>query len=300
MKRIYITIIVLLSMSFITIIEKRLLYDQYTLPDGYTYRNIEREFQWDTITAHLNSIDRFMERYENFGILYNYKNSRGVAGTVVGSITDEYGAVADSLKTPRWHSIPLYSAESFPKPLIYGRDGTLVAIKSTQHKTHTVINPSKPDEEWITSSKYVIPITIDRVDKVIVVDRTNQNIATLERDNKKWLVRSMNPATTGIHKPPYKRETPLGIYVIHHQVPKMFFVVDGTKRIGGYAPYATRFSGGGYIHGVPVNNPSKKDIEYSKTLGTIPLSHMCVRSATSHAKFIYEWCNKGKTIVIII
>ena len=39
----------------------------------------------------------------------------------------------------------------------------------------------------------------------------------------------------------------------------------------------------------PGNAPRKSLIEYSPTLGTTPRSHMCVRNATSHAKFVYDW-----------
>lgn len=66
----------------------------------------------------------------------------------------------------------------------------------------------------------------------------------------------------------------------------MLFLKDGSSALGGYAPYASRFTNGAYIHGVPVNVPRTAMIEYSWSLGTVPRSHMCVRNATSHAKFI--------------
>lgn len=47
------------------------------------------------------------------------------------------------------------------------------------------------------------------------------------------------------------------------------------KETGGYAPYASRFTDGAYIHGVPVNEPRKTQIEYSWSLGTTP-DHICV------------------------
>ncbi|MFQ6929102.1 MAG: L,D-transpeptidase [Parabacteroides merdae] len=53
------------------------------------------------------------------------------------------------------------------------------------------------------------------------------------------------------------------------------------------------------IHGVPVNAPRKSLIEYSPTLGTTPRSHMCVRNATSHAKFVYDWAPVNETIVFV-
>ena len=66
------------------------------------------------------------------------------------------------------------------------------------------------------------------------------------------------------------------------------------------APYANRFTNGAYIHGVPVNAPRKSLIEYSPSLGTIPRSHMCVRNATSHAQFVYDWAPVNETIVFVL
>lgn len=78
----------------------------------------------------------------------------------------------------------------------------------------------------------------------------------------------------------------------------MVFLKDGSKETGGYAPYASRFTDGAYIHGVPVNEPRKTQIEYSWSLGTTPRSHMCVRNATSHAKFIFDWAPVNETIIL--
>lgn len=55
----------------------------------------------------------------------------------------------------------------------------------------------------------------------------------------------------------------------------MIFLKDGSAATGGFAPYASRFNNGGYIHGVPTNAPATGIIEYSYTLGTIP-AHICV------------------------
>ena len=59
------------------------------------------------------------------------------------------------------------------------------------------------------------------------------------------------------------------------------------------------FTDGAYIHGVPVNAPRKTQIEYSPSLGTTPRSHMCVRNATSHAKFIYDWAPVNELLFCI-
>ena len=110
----------------------------------------------------------------------------------------------------------------------------------------------------------------------------------------------MNPITTGLHRPPYAQETPLGIFLIQEKKQKMIYHKDGTTETGGFAPWASRFTNGAYLHGVPVNVPRTTPIEYSASLGTTPRSHMCVRNATSHAKFIYEWAPAEKTVVFVL
>jgi len=135
---------------------------------------------------------------------------------------------------------------------------------------------------------------------VVVVDVKNQNICALEHVDGGWKIRSMNPATTGKHAPPYAMETPVGIYLLQEQKPKMFYYKDGTTDIAGYAPWASRFTNGAYIHGVPTNSVKAPIIEYSATLGTIPRSHMCVRNASSHAKFVYDWIKPNQSLVIVI
>ncbi len=57
---------------------------------------------------------------------------------------------------------------------------------------------------------------------------------------------------------------------------------------------------GAYIHGVPVNVPRTAMIEYSWSLGTTPRSHMCVRNATSHAKFVFDWAPLYRSLVVVI
>ena len=160
----------------------------------------------------------------------------------------------------------------------------------------------KVSSEWMIPKKYVKVIGDTVVfNKAIFVDRHNQNITALERTEKgKWVVRSMNPSTTGLHRPPYAQETPLGMFVLQEKKVKMIFLKDGSKETGGYAPYASRFTDGAYIHGVPVNEPRKTQIEYSWSLGTTPRSHMCVRNATSHAKFIFDWAPVNETIIFVL
>ena len=60
-------------------IEKKLLYDQHTLSDTYKYGKVERRFQWEKISAFLDSLVAFQERNDGYGVLRNYKNQNGEA-----------------------------------------------------------------------------------------------------------------------------------------------------------------------------------------------------------------------------
>lgn len=282
------------------IIEKELLYDKHTLDDIYPYKDTTRHFQWDKIRDGLAFLEKIQAKPARWAILRNYRNQNGEAPLVKTYKRDSYKRIADTLGIERFQSIPLYALTDTGVPERYGRDGSLVKFLEEGPnfvKAETLYTPGR----WMIPKRYIreIPDTVSFT-KAIFIDRTNQNIVTLEKDSSKWLVRSMNPATTGLHRPPYAQETPLGIFVLQEKKEKMIYLVDGSKETGGFAPYANRFTNGGYIHGVPVNAPRKSLIEFSPSLGTTPRSHMCVRNATSHAKFIYDWGPVNETIIFVL
>lgn len=283
------------------VVEKDLLYDQYTLSDSYPYKDTTREFQWDKIKEHLARLENIRQASAKWGILQNYKNNNGEAPLVKAYRRNEYKRIADTLGVERYQSIPLFLPEDTVTAERYGRDGALVKLLGDSTNTFFKVSTTDFEGEWLVPRKYIKEVhdTI-MFNKAIVVDRNNENIVTLEKSDSKWLVRSMNPATTGLHKPPYQQETPLGMFVIQEKKSKMYFLKDGSSETGGFAPYASRFNNGGYIHGIPVNAPRKELIEYSPSLGTTPRSHMCVRNATSHAKFIYDWAPTESTVVFVI
>lgn len=280
-------------------IETELLYDQHTLADTYPYKDTTRQFQWDKIRQRLALLEFIQRKPARWAILQNYKNRNGEAPLVKTFRRDAYKRVADTLGVERYQSVPLYPLTDTITPEIYGRDGALVKFLREENRFIEIEGIDTPGE-WFVPKKYVylIPDTVV-FRKAIFVDRLNQNITTLEQVDSTWFVRSMNPATTGLHRPPFAQETPEGLFVLQEKKVKMIYLVDGSKETGGFAPYANRFTNGGYIHGVPVNAPRTSLIEFSPTLGTIPRSHMCVRNATSHAKFIYEWAPINETVVFV-
>lgn len=284
------------------VILKDLTYDKYTLSDTYMYGKTERRFQWDKIKDSLQQLEQIQRKPVVWAVVKNYKNLNGVPPLTSQTLRDDYQQITDRFGTERTQSIPLYYTDNLNVPDRYISDGTLV-----QHISDTTgfvkISLSHYYGEWYVPQRYVKVIGPVKFDKTIFVDRKNQNITLLERSDTAWLVRSMNPATTGLHHPPYQHETPTGTFVLQEKRLQMLYYVDGTTELAGLAPYANRFTDGAYIHGVPVNNPEATEsqyIEFSPTLGTTPRSHMCVRNATSHAKYVYDWAPTLRTIIFVI
>ena len=301
MRRVLVLVIVLLAGVVITEgikIEKSLLYDRHTLDDFYTYGKIERSFQWQKMADMIDTLLIFEGKAKEFGALSNYKNRKGVPPLSDSSSRDAYKAVQDKYGVKRDQSIPFYYPGNLKVPERYGRDGALVSILKDS-AGYLLVSPASIGGSWWVPKKYVDRLGGADFRKLVFVDRTHQNAATLEQGDSTWLVRSMNPITSGLQRPPYKRATPSGIFVVRGKLEAMPFLRDGTIEEGGFAPWASRFSGGAYLHGVPVNYPDKVVLEYSGTLGTTPRSHMCVRNATSHAKFIYDWAPVGESLVIV-
>lgn len=282
-------------------LEKNIRYEEYLLEDEYPYQDTIRRFQWEKVQEQIAIIENAMAEGGNWGILSNYRNRNGEAPTVQDFVRNDYGRVSDQFGVERYQSTPLYSFEGDTVLTRYGRDGWLVKLPESDTTEMVKIQGVSFDGEFLVPKRYVVSWR-DSVQfhKAVAVDVTNQNIATLEKGGDKWEILSMNPATTGVHNPPYAHETPTGIFAVQEQKEKMYYLRDGTSEIAGFAPYASRFTNGGYVHGVPTQYPRKSIVEYSQTLGTIPRSHMCVRNASSHSKFVYEWAAVREAIVIVI
>ncbi|MCL1937542.1 MAG: L,D-transpeptidase [Candidatus Azobacteroides sp.] len=281
-------------------IEKNLLYDKYTLTDIYPYKDTIRLFQWDKIRERLLFLDSIQWKPATWAVLQNYRNKNGEAPLVKKYYRNEYGNIADTLGVERYQSVPLFYPHDTLVGERYGKDGTLVQYIEPIGKYVHVCMPTLSEREWFVPAKYLKVIGDTVVfRKAIFVDVTNQNMVTLEKIDSVWYIRSMNPVTTGLKKPPHQYDTPLGLFVMQEKKIKMMFLVDGTIETGGFAPYASRFCNGGYIHGIPVSAPRATNIEYSASLGTTPRSHMCVRTATSHAQFIFDWATAYASVIFV-
>ncbi|HVI42739.1 MAG TPA: L,D-transpeptidase family protein [Anaerovoracaceae bacterium] len=260
---------------------------------------IKRVFQFDKMAEAIRNAEK---AYDNGPLTYinNYHNLRGNAPMYQGEELDKNGG-------RRSQSAPGYPDLAHPDEFSYLGDGTLVRVLSPGAQ-YTRVALVKDKKVYFVPSKYVVtPAAITAIKKAVVIDRENQNEVVFEKIGQEWNVISYTLATTGATGK-YQQPTPLGYFYGIEKRERFYYYKDGTTTIQGYAPYVIRFAGGAYIHGVPVNykfnangdriDPGK--IEYSRSLGTVPLSHKCVRNFTSHAKFIYDWYTPGEMIVIVM
>ena len=280
---------------------EELLFNKYTLDDVYPYKDTVRSFKWEIVKSCLAFIENMQRDKVKWCVMQNYKNSNGESPLVRKFVRNAYHRIADTLGVERYQSVPLYLTTDTVVPEIYGRDGSLAKMIGEEGSFYRIM-PVNADGEWMVPQKYAKLLSDSTVfHHVIFVDRHDQNITTTERVAKtEWRIRSKNPATTGRFAPPYAQPTPLGIFLLQQKKVKMVYLKDGSKETGGYAPYASRFTNGAYIHGVPVKAPETKKIEYSWSLGTVPRSHMCVRNATSHAEFIFNWAPAEGSLVVVL
>lgn len=282
-------------------LEKNIRYDKYLLDDEYPYKDTVRHFQWEKIREQIAVVENAMTEGANWGVLSNYKNMNKEAPTVADFVRNEYKRVSDQFGVERYQSAPLYSVDGDTTLLRYGRDGWIVKLPDNDTTDMVKVQGVSFEGEFLVPKRYIISWCDSvRFDKVVAVDVTNQNISTLEKTNDTWQILSMTHATTGVHNPPYAQETPTGIFAVQEKKVKMFYTKDGSSELAGFAPYASRFTNGAYVHGVPTQYPNQGIIESSPTLGTIPRSHMCVRNASSHSKFVFDWATVKQSVVIVI
>ncbi len=281
-------------------LSRALIYDKYTLGDTIPWRDTVRVIRWDKVRGILSQLDSLTAVRAAWAVAQNRHNINGQAPLSGTYSRNAYGNLQDPYGVERFQGIPLWAGADTLPPERYALDGALVRVVGSDSLTARV-SPAWIGGEWTTRTRYLKTLQADTLfDRVIAIDRAQQYIITLEKGRSSdWLIRSINPATTGLHHPPYQMETPLGIFVVQEKKQRMVYLVDGRTETGGFAPFASRFSNGAYVHGIPVNAPHTRVEEYSWSLGTTPRSHMCVRTATSHAEYVYRWAEKDRALVVV-
>lgn len=291
---------------------------------------VKREYNFDLA---YEQAQRYKAQVEasRVGRISNFRNVNGAPPKYKGTLEE------DPYHVLRYQASAAYIKPDLKSEFRYIQDGRVVQILSETGSFFEVSVPDlKTDEDpavYYILKKYVSETgsNLKQLNQVIFVDRKQQNEMVLSYENEGWRLVSYTQATTGA-KDDYRNPTDLGLFMVLNKKPKFDYLDDETKLIDGYAPYAIRFNGGAFIHGVPVSyviekeekiikpavldasgkeiKPavietkilSKKDpgeVEYLSSIGTVPRSHKCVRNYTSHAKFLYDWIKVGQSAVVV-
>ena len=273
--------------------------DNGVIKDGYVHstKGKTRKFRFNKMAEGINELEEELAE-GTMHFVVNYKNHSGTPPQDGDIAVDEYGYRV-------YHSAPVYQEADQDSEYRYAPDGILVRILAEVDDFYHVYIPTFEDNYYIPQQYIESEEEFNELEQVIVVDREQQNQAAFEVGEDMELV-SYTLSTTGIPGD-YSFETTLGSYKILQKRDRFEYLKSGAEKIGGYAPFGIRFTGGAYIHGVPVEYEEENGemidpgmIEYLHTIGTFPRSNMCVRNFTSHAEFLYHWLDTEKSAVIVI
>ncbi|NLU35926.1 MAG: murein L,D-transpeptidase [Clostridiales bacterium] len=267
---------------------------------GYIHSSsgVNRTFQFDKMLSALQDLQQQLAQGK-LNHISNYKNANGAPPKKGEGATDEYGMRI-------YQSAPGYFQPDTSSDFRYIPDGMLVRILDQTDEFYRVAVDSFNQELYVPKN-YIDPDNaLSQATHVVIVDRNQQNQAAFEISAGEIRMVSYTLATTGL-KGQSSFETPLGFYRAIEKKDRFQYLKDGSDEIAGYAPFATRFCGGAYIHGVPVAYQEKDGqlvdpgiTEYLHTIGTFPRSHMCVRNFSSHAEFLYNWLDPANGAIIVI
>jgi len=260
---------------------------------------ISRSFDVQQMLAHVNRLRHVMDSGRTVYIA-NYKNASG------NPPKHPHSSSEDSYGYQRYQSAPGYMLPDSSSEFRYVPDGMLGVVEEQYEGYTKIYFPSFDQSLWVPDKYLSRNTAIQSLTQAIVVDRAAQNAGVFQLEDGVWKLISLSYVSTG-KTSFYALPTPLGDFMAIERRDKFLYYADGTTIIDGYAPYAIRFSGGGYLHGVP-RRYSRTDAgalidpgmsESLSTLGTYPTSHMCIRNYTSHAKFMYDWVDIGNCAVIV-
>ncbi|RGM97794.1 L,D-transpeptidase family protein [Fusobacterium mortiferum] len=177
---------------------------------------------------------------------------------------------------------------------IYIPDRSILSVIEKGKTTSRVKVANIPEELIVPNSSISRnPKIQNEFFKVIAIDVSNQNMIVFEKNSEGiWEVISYVYSKTGIESK-LGFETPKGFFIS----PMAKYIMPYNSEIGekeGYARFAIRFSGGGYLHGTPINYDEEINKEFfmkqkERTLGTFTGTRKCIRTTEEQAKFLFDW-----------
>lgn len=275
--------------------------------EGYVFakNNKKRGFDWQNASEEANKInDMILEGIKENKKIYYLDYYQSLLLETDG-VDDKYGNSANQ-------SIKAYYDNN---KYINLQDRALVFIEREDDKYIYIKTLSYGDDIYKVSKKFKKRFKESKLDKLvnkfIYIDRNSQTQITLERNEDNiYNVNAVGYITSGVAGG-YGFVTPYGDFLVAYTKPIMKYasdtqteeVLDSKENVVkkkpviiGEAKMAIRFSGGGYLHGIPAtygdNIEARKKYTESK-LGTVELSHKCVRHADDLINYVYDWVNEG-------
>ena len=267
----------------------------------------ERGFYWNKMINRIeivnNFIDTALKAKEDLYIITEYK-----------PLSRDKPSKKDRFGNKNNQSIIGYTKANKEGEIINIPDQTIFKIIGEENNMLKIETPFYGGPYFIekTEGTYKKAENIkEKVNKFIAIDPHSQTEVLFQRnpETEKYEVVTYSYVTTG--KDGWgSYETPHGAFLIAFTRPYMTFTRHaraGDKTlpgrsdltIGGIAKYAVRFSGGGYMHGIPVGlnfKGSTLNTGPALKIGTYKDSHKCVRHFDDQIEFIVGWVNADSKI----
>ncbi|MCS5420264.1 MULTISPECIES: SH3 domain-containing protein [Psychrilyobacter] len=298
-------------------------YKNYT---GYLHSSVivKREFRFEEMAKRARNLDLFiMESKVNNRSIERVIQYNPGSSEAEGAPVDMYGNRGEQ------SIIGIYTNPAGKSSLRYLSDGRIVSVKERGPGEALVTIPDSMRTYKIESGKTQKIDLKDGINKIIVIDLDNQNQGIFLKKDDVWQLISYSLITSGKNNNRDSYETPKGYFLVGNTVRQVIFsyekkvkkqdlngeVVESITEKGivkeynkdhyeivkkySRANYGIRFSGGGYIHGIPLSDDTVKVLGNEKavkerkeraiiTLGTYKRSHKCVRSPEEHESFLYH------------
>ena len=249
----------------------------------------KREFDWNDMMKKVNKTNKFIK--EAVGAnkkIYVLDDYVPLGGGESGK-RDKFGNRANQSEFG-------YIDKSF-KDYINIPDRTIMVVEEENDKYVKVKIDAYDNGVYYlkpSTRKYLKDAGITgEITRFIYVDRASQNEMIIEKSGDGWNVVTSSFVTTG-KDTGNSFATPYGTFLIAYSKPVMQYTGSDNKTVVGDARNAVRFSGGGYMHGIPSvfepkNTRERRKAATAKKIGTYPESHKCIRHYDDQIKFIYDW-----------
>ncbi|WP_435309070.1 L,D-transpeptidase family protein [Sebaldella termitidis] len=267
--------------------------------------NVEkRNFKWSAMVDKMDIVNDFIsETLKKEQKLYTISAYAPLS-------RDYYG------EKDKFNNRPNQSVKGFISPdskeYINIPDRTIFRIISEKDGFYEIETPFYGGPYYIKANPNTIAEETELKDIIkhfIVIDPDSQSEVIVEKADDKWNVITYSFVTTGKDNGYSSYETPHGAFLVAYSKPVMQYTRNRKKDetevakhlkvasrddlvISGEALYAVRFSGGGYLHGIPATyggGTAAKKAYTGQKIGTYKESHKCVRHYDDQIKFVYDW-----------